>query len=221
MSYARREARVGEDALLIAEFRDSLGALYSPTSVDKVELLDTDEYTVLQEVTGAGILPLLQGTYGAVVDGANLSAAGLYFDRWTYHDANNVERTLTLELLVRVTVNDPLGAADLCLLTGSFVDLQGQPLTEGSVLVQQCYLPATRDGRAVLGDDLDIPIDANGMVAFSVVRGAHLTVSFGLSGSARDVIVPEAATADLLTLLGSAPDLYTVVQDDTQLLPSG
>ena len=83
----RADAVASEAVRLDGEFRYK-GALFDPHLVRQAVLLDTDGSTVLETVAAADIENPAVGVYYATFAGANLSAAGTYFDSW-YVTLNN------------------------------------------------------------------------------------------------------------------------------------
>ena len=328
----RPSAITNHDVILYAEYRNSVtGALFDPDSIDKVEILDlsTNGSAILQTVVAPNIIKVKVGVYYIIADGTKLDEAGTYTDKWyatinlddaqtsvsltfdvaaavgagigdrlvtitvldaltevvqpdldviatekatgikllstttdgsgkayfnadllTYiftirdpldtakvYSVNNLEHTVAderllasgdanpniLQFLVTELVPDwdvgtPLAAADLCLVSGSFVDLKGVPIKDLEVRVQNNFVPTIRSTRAVLGDDLIVKTNAAGKVSFNLVRTSEVTVTFVGAGLTRRLTIPDASTADLTSLLGAAEDMFTIAKDDTIVL---
>lgn len=94
-----------------------------------------------------------------------------------------------------------------CTISATFTDQAEQPVEGFRVSV---YVPATPVSPVVQREATYMSDDA-GLVEFDVPRGARIRVTFIQRGLSREFDVPDAATADLLTLLADAPDPFSVV----------
>jgi len=112
----------------------------------------------------------------------------------------------------------PLDGTDLCTVTTYFVDLAGQPLRGLKVFVRNKFSPSIRSSKGVLGDNSTFTTDNTGLISMVLVREAEVTVSIEGTGIVRDITIPDSSTANLLTLMGSEQDLFTIVQDNTLVL---
>ena len=222
MAIGRDVARVGEDLLLLFEYRNEDGDLTDLQSVVSVELLAADCLTVLATIAAQNVLHLTTGTYAAILAGSYLEDVGLYYDHWSYQTALNgpVLHVHNSFLVQEAVPTPPFGAEHLCRLSAVLVAVSGTPIVRPRVIVHPHYVPTQTDGVGVLGGDLSFFGDDYGRVSFNLVRGSQVTVSLVDSGLSRSFVVPDAETANLLTVLGDAPDVFTVVADNTQpLLP--
>lgn len=113
----------------------------------------------------------------------------------------------------------PLAADDLCTVSATFVDLEGKPLQGVEVRVRNNFKPSIRATKGVMGDNVVKKTDSAGKVSLSLVRTAEVTVSIQGTGITRNITIPDAASTDLTTLLGNAEDLFTVIKDDTLVIP--
>ena len=152
-------------------------------------------------------------------------------------DENNVDHTVVDDDISNyadpnvITINgasasppwdagSPLDSDDLCTVSASFVDMEGLALKNVKVRVQNRFVPSIRSAKAVVGDDLVKEANSAGTVSFNLVREAQVTITIIGTGITRQVTVPDAATANLVTLLGAAEDLFTITVDDTIQLPA-
>jgi len=105
MPLTRDTAEVDNDLTLTATFRKPLsGAVFNPSSVTMVEILDTDADDVLQTIQAASISNPSTGVYSVNSLAANYDVGGTYYDRWTYKEtADDPVATTTLSTVVKDT----------------------------------------------------------------------------------------------------------------------
>jgi len=97
----RLDAIINEPISLSIEFRNTINGLYDPFAISKVEILDSDQFTVLETITGAGIIRDALGEYHVVTDYLwNITKKNIY-DKWTYEPTSGaLERTSTLNTFI-------------------------------------------------------------------------------------------------------------------------
>jgi hypothetical protein len=111
MPVERGQAQRGQTVTLRAVFKLG-GTLFNPSAISQVQIIDPDESTVLETITGAAIVHDGIGRYHvdwAIPDTADLDT---HFDRWFWTSTvGAVEKQGTLHFLVlAATVGGTLGA---------------------------------------------------------------------------------------------------------------
>jgi hypothetical protein len=93
---------------------------------------------------------------------------------------------------------------------GSLCDVSGQPL-RSKIVVTVINLPQNIGGFLISGNcPLIFEPDEFGFVQMALVQGAIVKIAIDGTDFVRQVTVPSTATFDLLTIMNSAPDTYTV-----------
>lgn len=100
----------------------------------------------------------------------------------------------------------------LCRLYANFLSQEGLPFEKFKLQVHNLFDPNSSSGLAVVDSVRAHETDSNGHVEFDVVRGARVKVVFITTPMSREFLVPDAPTANLLTLFGSATDAFRVVK---------
>lgn len=100
----------------------------------------------------------------------------------------------------------------VCAVYGDFVSLDGTPLVGLVVRVTNLFDPNASNGLAVMQKQQDYVTDADGRVSMNLVRGIRVAVAFAAASLRREFTVPDADTANLATLLGSATDNFVIVR---------
>lgn len=100
----------------------------------------------------------------------------------------------------------------LCRIFANFISQEGLPFEKFKLQVHNMFDPAAPSGLAVVDRVRNHETDANGHVEFDLVRGVRVKVVFVTTPLTRDFTVPDAPTANLLTLFGSATDAFRVVK---------
>ena len=139
MALTRFTAEIENDLTLRAEFRrdadtESKGlssVLFDPFSVDQVEILDTDNATVLETIATADITKISTGIYEVTADKASYDVAGTYYDKWTWVEDQGDADTLTT---MSVVVKDK---------TPAFLSRSNAALNEKIILYTEYRLAAT------------------------------------------------------------------------------
>lgn len=97
----------------------------------------------------------------------------------------------------------------VCRLFADFVSMDGADYSGFVVKVENLYLP-TAD-MSVIQRESKHTSNSSGHVEFDVVRGLKIRVSFVTTSFTREITVPDAATSNLLTLMGASTDPFVVV----------
>lgn len=97
----------------------------------------------------------------------------------------------------------------VCRLFADFVSMDGADYSGFVVKVENLYLP-TAD-MSVVQRESKHTSNSSGHVEFDVVRGLKIRVSFVTTSFTREITVPDAATSNLLTLMGASTDPFVVV----------
>jgi hypothetical protein len=115
MSVRRENAVINQQLDLRFEFRyDRNGNLFDPSSITKVEILDTDHSTVLQTLTGAQIVNLEVGRYQVIANA--ITEEKKIYDVWT-HVIDGVTYVLEDSTNVLSTVSPTNGMSSFVALT--------------------------------------------------------------------------------------------------------
>lgn len=87
MSVERENAVINNQIILRNNFRfASTGDFFDPSAISKVEILDSDGVTVIETVTGAGIIKDATGKYHVVA--AAITSAKTIYDKWYFTPAS-------------------------------------------------------------------------------------------------------------------------------------
>lgn len=109
----------------------------------------------------------------------------------------------------------PVGSpptANLCRVYVFFVDLSGAPLENVRLFIQNLYEPPFSN-EFIAELSKEVLSDATGLAQVDLVQGSRVKVSISEAGYTRDIAVPAADSANLLTILGLTTDNFTVVRD--------
>jgi hypothetical protein len=98
----------------------------------------------------------------------------------------------------------------VCRMFLDCVDFAGAALVGVRVTVENLYQTPVQSLAMVRSTQAYVS-DAVGRVEFDVLRGAQVKVSIGNTPIAKQITVPNVASASLLTLMGSPQDSFTVV----------
>jgi len=112
------------------------------------------------------------------------------------------------------TFTDFTSSVSVCTLSGTFLKMDGTPLRCAEILIELNQGPSSFSGNGVFGVSMVKETDVNGYVEFDLVQGIEVTVSVMSHSYRRRFTVPSAATADLLTVTSTSPDLFDVVVVD-------
>ena len=113
-----------------------------------------------------------------------------------------------------------LASTDLCLITGKFADLEGNSLRGIKVRITNKYVPNIKSTYAILGDNLALTSDISGQISAYLVRNSEVSVTFEGTGITRHVTIPDAATQDIVALVGAGQDIFTIAVDNTATVPA-
>lgn len=103
-----------------------------------------------------------------------------------------------------------IDAANLSILTGSFVDFEGRP-RKTRVIIAPDLGPQALAGYVITGSETRVyESDEQGFLAVPLVRGATLRVSIEGTPLTRNIVVPSTPSFDLLSTLVSTPDAFAV-----------
>lgn len=161
-------------------------------------------------------------TYGRTDSSGQLSLlldADTYIVRMFKPGVSSDEETIlvppggdSFTLYVASIVVAPPASPTLCRLFANFLSQEGLPFEKFKLQVHNLFDPAAPVGLAVVDPVRTHETDANGHVEFDLVRGTKVKVIFVTTPLAREFTVPDAPTANLLTLFGSATDAFKVVK---------
>ena len=120
------------------------------------------------------------------------------------------------------TAGNEIPEASKCLLFVQMSDLTGSPVANASVLLESngLHLVAGTGGEDIgIGSSrLALKLNSEGYGQFFAVRGATIRVFIEGTGVAREVVVPDADTYNLLKLVEEHQDFYTVTRAEVPLL---
>lgn len=101
MAVDRLQAIINEELNLRIEFRNTINGLYDPFSISKVEILDSDQVTILQTLTGAEIIKDDMGEYHIITDSSWNDTKRNIYDKWYYTPVDGAsEKTFILNTFV-------------------------------------------------------------------------------------------------------------------------
>lgn len=101
--------------------------------------------------------------------------------------------------------------AATCKVSAQLYRMDGTPLRYAVVQVGLMHRPQLFSGVSVFDTDLSAFTDTNGYVEITLVRGIQVEVSIAPLSLRRIVTIPDAPTANLLTLMSQAQDLFDIV----------
>jgi hypothetical protein len=107
-----------------------------------------------------------------------------------------------------------LDSDDLSTASIDLVDLSGVPVVDQKIsfFPQQKPLSVGSYQVGLNRAPVTVKTDVAGHASVSLVRGASIRVVFHGTSLIKDIIVPDAASFDLLDLIEGAPDIYEVVK---------
>jgi len=106
-----------------------------------------------------------------------------------------------------ITVSPP-SAPGVCRLYAFFTDFDGTALQNQKVVVRNLFAPGVLGTTKLQSEVLS---DVTGLAQVDVVQGAKIRISIVNTSLVRELTVPAASTADMLTLLGAVSDPFQVV----------
>lgn len=193
----------------------------TPHTNTTIVVVDEDLVVVGKTVTdaqGKTTLNLPPGSYTAA-----LVRTGTVFS------TNNINFTVSLGITSKPESNVPLISkaltvsslqctftgdtppAQVCTLSALLYRMDGTPLRHAVVRVALLHRPELFSGTAVFDTDLSFTTDTNGRVEFSLIRGIQVEISIAPLSLRRIITVPDAPTANILTLMSQVPDLFNIV----------
>ncbi len=107
----------------------------------------------------------------------------------------------------KLTISAP-GNPSVCRLYAFFKDMTGEAMEGVEVSVGNLF---NQGSESVAGVVLNGVTNAQGLVYFDLVRGLRVRISVKGTSIVRDVVVPNLATQDLMTLSGMQTDAFGVV----------
>lgn len=198
-SYAIRAAvttGVGAGVLTVTVRNESAAAVDAAL----VSLKDTASATIVAQgstsVSGVVVLAHEGGAFQLIT-----VKAGMAF---SVASVSLTSGQVASQTITGATVGSVTPAADPleCTLYATVRDLDGTAKAgvAGSVYIDK--LPLITSGNFVHGDEVEATSDANGLISWTVPRGARLVVNVPyVTGRDVKVSIPDATTADLATLL--------------------
>ena len=220
----RYNAQIGDDIALEAVF--SLGG--DPTDVfaiDRVELLNGD-LEIIATVEGLDVVQLATGHYQATF--LSVDTAGTLSDHWIY---KRTEESATSSLVLSLEVADFSGApgdsgddevvpppdnvpdidlTKICKVTHQFIDGGGVFFPGVYVRFRPTMTPVQSAGLLTAARQTTVISDAEGKICIYLLRNITGTLTISGIGLSREVIVPDVAAIDLMSLMSTAPDLLEV-----------
>lgn len=136
--------------------------------------------------------------------------AGLSTNRYKWRFSANGSNPVS-EFSERVFGNAaPMGSAPMSVGTALFVGLDGRAQKRRIVVVSD-NAPAVIGGVAV-GNELPITVDADdfGFLYVPLVQGARVRIAIEGTAYVREIVVPAAASFDILQAMAAAPDPFSV-----------
>jgi len=188
-----------------------------PHAGARVVITDSGDAYVTSEVADSGgyvRFELEVGTYtaslvriGKVYSVNNFTVAVIDTETQT----GNNGFALTTDVL-DVTSSSWDTGVDLCTLFGRFVNFDGQPMCNLSVVVEVVTPPQLLTSNIVWGRALVYKTDGIGYVEFDLVQGIEVDISVTELGVRRRITVPSAAgPTNFMTLVSAAGDQFDIV----------
>lgn len=234
----RYDAIIGDTVTLEVIFK--LGEdLFDPFEITKVELLD-DDLVVVETKETVDITQISTGHYS--VEFGPMLEAGTFCDHWFFIAAEGGE-TSVLVFAVEVVgvsgeegdsgededVTDPpptIGLDNTVEITHTFYDAGGNAFKGVYVRFRPTIVPLEVAGFiGSVARDIDGVSDENGVLkaldgsAYRLVRGVTGTLAITGVGLVREVTTPDVGTIDLLDLMSTGDDRFTVQNIDFVDLP--
>lgn len=202
-------AYVDEDGLLVVETTEpGTGAVLRIVGGDAAPLLGlpTEEPDSLAFGRDARI-PIKLGTESYLFTDVRGSDAYFYKTRFRNRLSLGVS-----EFSQPFSLGQAIGISSANIVCGTLdlVDTNGKPLVNREVTVFNRYQGDLVEGKFIAGFGENKLTDASGHVEFTLVRGAHMTVSISGTDIARNIVVPTDSDVTIFGLLDS--DIST--QDD-------
>lgn len=176
---------------------------------------------VVTDNAGKATLPLELGSYTAclIKSGAVYAVNNISF---SVELGVTTKPASTIHLITGVTVVSSLTCTfsgdspptATCKLSATLYRMDGTPLRYASVRVLLLHRPQLFSGVSVFDTDLSAQTDTNGYVEIELVRNIQVEVSIAPLSLRRIVTVPDSPSANLLTLMSQANDLFDIVSPE-------
>lgn len=157
-----------------------------------------------------------------LVDGALfynfLDPVGAPSDRYKWRfSANGASPISVFSGVVRGDNPPFVSSTSLCVLTATFVSADGRAVHRKVVVTSDGQIESLH-GFSVGSDRPEVyESDDNGFIQVPLVRGARVRVAIEGTYLVREFVVPDVATADLLSVLSDTPDPFSVQQTPAHL----
>lgn len=205
--------RINEVVVGIATVVDSKVRLTSPTTgrAGSIEItyVDASDLGWSEQIEyGLAVrLFLISGTLSYLFPDVAGTASDLY--KWRY-SANGSSPISDFSPVVSNQTAPGISAGSLSVGTAKFYGADGKP-KKTRILVVTDSVPQGLSGVFVVRDQ-PIPIDSgdDGFLQLTVIRGAKIRVAIEGTAYVREFVVPDAASFDLLTVMATAVDPFTV-----------
>lgn len=159
-------------------------------------------------------LALVGGTLSYLFPDVAGSASDLY--KWRY-SANGSSPVSGFSNVVSDQSAPSISAGNLSVGTAKFYGADGKP-KKTRILVVTDSVPQSLFGIFVVRDQaITIDSDDDGFLQLTLIRGAKVRVAIEGTSYIREFIVPDAASFDLLTVMATATDPFTIQTTPPQL----
>jgi hypothetical protein len=103
----------------------------------------------------------------------------------------------------------------LCKISATLLRLDGSPMSNADVFVEHVGGPIQPASAMSFGSQFIYRTDSNGYVEFDLIQGSEVAITIAPTSLRRLVTVPATATANLLTIMDAAEDVFDVVVINT------
>lgn len=148
-----------------------------------------------------------------LVDGVQLyqyyDVAGTKFSRYKWRFSKNGLAPFSNFSQPTVASSVPTTGVTLSMATARFVGLDGKP--HRSSIIVAPLSPSSIGGYVVGASEMtSVRADENGFLQVPLVIGARVRIAIEGTSMVRDIVVPNAASFDLMQVLADAPDQFNV-----------
>lgn len=145
--------------------------------------------------------------------------AGYLYRVWFYHTVTGLQSQKSEWF--EGAVGTQISSANLSVGSIDLVDARGVAMQGQVISFYSLAQPLEVEGFAVAlsREPIVIETDTSGHAEVTLVRGVLVRVVFEGTSLIREITVPDAATFDILGLVGTAPDIFQVVEPNLPAAP--
>lgn len=198
-------ATVSSGSIVLASFTTGRTSNITVTYNDATDLgWSSGDFDIGEDIR----ISLVNGTYFYPY----VDQAGVSQNQYKWRFTNNAVTKFTdFSPTVSGDAVSLISSGNLSLATATFVDVQGFPAQRTVIIAPADGTPQSVNGYA-LGEvaTKTFVSDSTGFLAVPLVRGTKLRVAIEGTTLVREIVVPNATQFDLLSVMATAPDAFTI-----------